>query len=128
MGHTAFGLADEYPYYAGGAETGHDHHPAGEPSKPNVTANTTPSTDVTITTTAPTAVSGTVTTAYSAACATRLHQVAIMRPPYEPGAGRGTRLSPLPATGANPRGPTLCYMYRGVARFGRHPKRAQPSR
>ena len=29
MGHTAYGLADEYPYYAGGAETGHDHHPAG---------------------------------------------------------------------------------------------------
>src|SRR5215475_12719559 len=31
MGHTAFGLADEYPYYAGGNETGHDHHPAEEP-------------------------------------------------------------------------------------------------
>ena len=29
MGHTAFGLADEYPYWAGGSETGHDHHPAG---------------------------------------------------------------------------------------------------
>ena len=40
MGHTAFGLADEYPYYAGGNETGHDHHPAGEPSEPNVTTNT----------------------------------------------------------------------------------------
>ncbi len=40
MGHTAFGLADEYPYYAGGAETGHDHHPAGEPSQPNVTLDT----------------------------------------------------------------------------------------
>jgi hypothetical protein len=39
MGHTAFGLADEYPYYAGGTETGHDHHPAGEPSEPNVTTN-----------------------------------------------------------------------------------------
>jgi IgA Peptidase M64 len=39
MGHTAFGLADEYPYYAGGNETGHDHHPAGEPSEPNVTTN-----------------------------------------------------------------------------------------
>ena len=39
MGHTAYGLADEYPYYAGGAETGHDHHPAGEPSEPNVTTN-----------------------------------------------------------------------------------------
>ena len=40
MGHTAFGFADEYAYYAGGAETGHDHHPAGEPSEPNVTTNT----------------------------------------------------------------------------------------
>ncbi|MFE2066575.1 M64 family metallopeptidase [Streptomyces sp. NPDC059467] len=39
-GHTAYGLADEYPYYAGGNETGHDHHPAGEPSEPNVTLNT----------------------------------------------------------------------------------------
>ena len=39
MGHTAFGLADEYPYYAGGNETGHDHHPAGEPGEPNVTTN-----------------------------------------------------------------------------------------
>ena len=43
-GHTAFGLADEYPYYAGGAETGHDHHPASEPSEPNVTINTNRST------------------------------------------------------------------------------------
>src|SRR4030095_529043 len=40
MGHTAFGLADEYAYYAGGNEAGHDHHPAGEPSEPNVTINT----------------------------------------------------------------------------------------
>lgn len=40
MGHTAFGLADEYPYYAGGNETGHDHHPASEPGEPNVTINT----------------------------------------------------------------------------------------
>lgn len=39
-GHTAFGLADEYPYYAGGNETGHDHHPATEPQEPNVTINT----------------------------------------------------------------------------------------
>lgn len=39
LGHTAFGLADEYAYYAGGNETGHDHHPAGEPSEPNVTTN-----------------------------------------------------------------------------------------
>ena len=40
MGHTAFGLADEYAYYAGGNETGHDHHPATEPGEPNVTVNT----------------------------------------------------------------------------------------
>lgn len=40
MGHTAFGLADEYPYYAGGNETGHDTHPAVEPGEPNVTVNT----------------------------------------------------------------------------------------
>ena len=40
MGHTAYGLADEYAYYAGGNETGHDHHPAGEPHQPNVTTNT----------------------------------------------------------------------------------------
>ena len=39
MGHTAYGLADEYPYYAGGAETGHDHHPATEPMEPNVTTS-----------------------------------------------------------------------------------------
>lgn len=39
MGHTAFGLADEYAYYAGGSETGHDHHPAGEPTEANVTTN-----------------------------------------------------------------------------------------
>jgi IgA Peptidase M64 len=38
MGHTAFGLADEYEYYAGcGAEIGHDVHPAVEPAQPNVT-------------------------------------------------------------------------------------------
>ena len=40
MGHTAYGLADEYPYYAGGNETGHDHHPNTEPGEPNVTINT----------------------------------------------------------------------------------------
>lgn len=38
-GHTAFGLADEYAYYAGGNETGHDHHPLFEPTEPNVTTN-----------------------------------------------------------------------------------------
>jgi len=39
MGHTAFGLADEYEYWAGcgTGETGHDHHPAVEPAQPNVT-------------------------------------------------------------------------------------------
>lgn len=39
MGHTAFGLADEYEYWAGCAsgETGHNNHPASEPSQPNVT-------------------------------------------------------------------------------------------
>jgi hypothetical protein len=42
MGHTAFGLADEYEYYAGcgSGETGHDHYAGGEPSKPNVTIDT----------------------------------------------------------------------------------------
>jgi len=39
MGHTAFGFADEYEYYAGcgSGETGHDHYTGGEPSQPNVT-------------------------------------------------------------------------------------------
>ena len=40
MGHTAFGLADEYPTTPAENETGHDHHPAGEPTEPNVTTNT----------------------------------------------------------------------------------------
>jgi hypothetical protein len=40
MGHSAFGLADEYPFYACPDETGHDHHPAAEPAAPNVTTNT----------------------------------------------------------------------------------------
>ena len=40
MGHTAYGLGDEYAYYAGGNETGHDHHPAVEPTRPNSTINT----------------------------------------------------------------------------------------
>jgi hypothetical protein len=44
MGHTAFGLADEYPYYAGGNETGQDHHPNSEPEELNVTINTDRST------------------------------------------------------------------------------------
>lgn len=38
MGHSAFGLADEYDYWAGcGVDTDRDRHPAGEPSQPNVT-------------------------------------------------------------------------------------------
>jgi hypothetical protein len=38
LGHTAFGLADEYQVYVGcGMETDRDHHPAGEPAEPNVT-------------------------------------------------------------------------------------------
>ena len=42
MGHTAFGFADEYEYYqgCGTGETGHDNFSGGEPSEPNVTANT----------------------------------------------------------------------------------------
>jgi hypothetical protein len=40
MGHTAFGLADEYAYYAGGVEPGQEHHPPWEPWEPNVTINT----------------------------------------------------------------------------------------
>lgn len=38
MGHTAFGLADEYPYLLGaGLDTGRDHHPPSEPAAENVT-------------------------------------------------------------------------------------------
>lgn len=38
MGHSAFGLADEYDYWAGcGVDTDRDSHPAGEPIEPNVT-------------------------------------------------------------------------------------------
>lgn len=41
LGHSAFGLADEYPYYVGcGLETDRDVHPALEPSEPNVTTET----------------------------------------------------------------------------------------
>lgn len=40
MGHTAFGLADEYNYWAGDNEPDRADHPAGEPSEPNVTLNT----------------------------------------------------------------------------------------
>ena len=39
MGHSAFGLADEYEYYAGcgSGEAGHDQHDPVEPAEPNVT-------------------------------------------------------------------------------------------
>lgn len=39
LGHTAFGLADEFPFFAGVVDTGHEHHPAVEPSEPNITVN-----------------------------------------------------------------------------------------
>jgi hypothetical protein len=40
MGHTAFGLADEYEYWAGcGVDTNRNNHPAAEPAEPNVTIN-----------------------------------------------------------------------------------------
>jgi hypothetical protein len=44
MGHTAFDLADEYAYWAGGNEPGQAHHPPVEPQEPNVTLNTDRST------------------------------------------------------------------------------------
>jgi len=46
MGHTAFSFADEYEYYqgCGTGEAGHDHYAGAEPSEPNVTANTDPTT------------------------------------------------------------------------------------
>lgn len=37
FGHSAFGFADEYEYYAGCGETGHDYHSSAEPLEPNVT-------------------------------------------------------------------------------------------
>jgi IgA peptidase M64 len=40
MGHTAFGLADEYEYYQGCAQDhGHNKHSGSEPSQPNITTN-----------------------------------------------------------------------------------------
>ena len=39
MGHTAFHLADEYEYWAGCGESGHDHHSTSEPAEPNVTVD-----------------------------------------------------------------------------------------
>jgi len=46
MGHTAFGLADEYEYYLGCAsgETDRNNYAGGEPVEPNVTINTNPAT------------------------------------------------------------------------------------
>lgn len=37
MGHSHFLLADEYPYYAGCSELGHDRYSGAEPAEPNVT-------------------------------------------------------------------------------------------
>ncbi len=38
MGHTVFGLADEYEYWAGcGVDTDRNSYPGGEPAEPNVT-------------------------------------------------------------------------------------------
>jgi hypothetical protein len=44
MGHSVFGLADEYDYYAnpGGVEASQDTAPSGEPGQPNVTAEPDP--------------------------------------------------------------------------------------
>jgi hypothetical protein len=43
LGHSAFGLADEYEYWAGcGVDTDRNNHPPSEPSEPNVTATLTP--------------------------------------------------------------------------------------
>ena len=40
MGHTAFGFADEYEYWAGcGVDADRNRHPATEPTEPNVTVN-----------------------------------------------------------------------------------------
>ena len=41
IGHTAFGLADEYEYFQGcGVDIDRNNHPAGEPAEANVTVNT----------------------------------------------------------------------------------------
>lgn len=43
LGHSAFGLADEYEYWSGcGVDTNRDHHPPIEPVQPNVTVETNP--------------------------------------------------------------------------------------
>jgi hypothetical protein len=45
LGHSAFGLADEYQYMLGcGNEADRDNHPNVEPSEPNVTVNDDPAT------------------------------------------------------------------------------------
>jgi len=42
LGHTPFGLADEYEYWAGcGQDDDRDNHPNNEPSQPNVTLSST---------------------------------------------------------------------------------------
>ncbi len=42
LGHSAFGLADEYESYAGcsSGESGHDNYVGGEPAQPNITIGT----------------------------------------------------------------------------------------
>jgi IgA peptidase M64 len=46
MGHTTFGFADEYEYWAGcGIDVGHDHFTGGEPAQANVTIDTTRATN-----------------------------------------------------------------------------------
>ncbi len=42
LGHSAFGLADEYDYYSTADEDGHDNYAGGEPGEPNVTAQADP--------------------------------------------------------------------------------------
>lgn len=43
IGHAAFGLADEYEYWAGcGVDIDRDNHPLVEPAEPNVTTETDP--------------------------------------------------------------------------------------
>ena len=45
LGHAAFSLADEYPYWSGcGVDTNRDTYTGGEPSQPNITTDTNRST------------------------------------------------------------------------------------
>lgn len=39
MGHNAYGLADEFPFFLDPNEPGREYHPAVEPSEPNITVN-----------------------------------------------------------------------------------------